>query len=50
MKHCKECGREFTEREVEGMLIWLFGSLEHIDEDTLVENDGLCPDCWIGFS
>lgn len=48
-KECRECGKEFTDQEVESMLICLFGSTEHIDGDVLVENYGLCPGCWINI-
>lgn len=51
MKTCKFCGRLYTQREVDEMLLAMgFGVGQNpIDEDYLVVIYGLCPECWPDF-
>ena len=43
---CSQCGKLYSECESDMMLKDMFGKLEYVDEDYLVLNWGLCPQCW----
>ena len=45
-QQCTHCGGRYTADSVEEAILAIFGSPEDVDEDFLVMNYGLCPNCW----